>query len=382
MVFMRAFLVCITLFLPLFSFAAPSTIYVRQGNTTPAIKYHLDTSSLQSALAQGVNNRLEVTVNTHHKAADFAVRFASVQAFDEQGAPVGPNVADEDKALLTSPRNFVFDNFPLSDEELMRVAGISISFFPVGGGATSGDLVTVSNVAFVLRHQKGEACIISDPFLVTVPPEPVRTVRKIQESRPLVQPGTHGDGGSGGGSGSFGPYYAGAATNNGGGVTMWSNPENARTDDGTSAMATSGINSTTANLDLTEYGFSSIPSTATITGIVAVIKRNVSPGSDFKDLTIMLVNGALAIGSNKADTGTSWPVSPATATYGGVSDTWGGVTTDQVRHSSFGLRIAATIAAPNSGFVNFGSVTVYYTTGASVYNSFMDLIRALMRRFI
>ena len=369
---------------PLFAFAAaaPATIITRPGVATPPIKYYFD---LSSALSEGVNQGVRVIVSASNSEKT-AVHFDSVKLFDQSGATVGTNVASKTDALTANPYGFTFSNFGVAPADLANVAGVQITFMDVGGENPTGK-VTVQSVAVSVTRDSGEACVIADPITIVLPPPPPPTIVSIQRARPLVQPGTHGtgDSGSGGGSStSMGPYYGSNAANNGGGAVMWSNRKNVYADDSANAIAATGSAAQTANLDVTGFGFSSIPMTATINGIVLEIDRGVSPGASAQDTTIQLITGASAIGNNVAS-GTTWTSAGGVATYGNATnatDFWGAAaaSTATVTNATFGVRISALIGTPTQAYIDYIRITVYYTpTGGSVYDSFMDLIHAMAK---
>ena len=133
-------------------------------------------------------------------------------------------------------------------------------------------------------------------------------------------------------------------------------------------------------LQISGYNFS-IPTGATINGYVVEIKRyDGDNGSGYQsyDSSVRLLYMSSAIGGDKASSSV-WPTTPAYATYGSSSDTWGAsLTANQVDASEFGVALAV---KGNPARVDHVRMTVYYTPlGASVYDSFMDLIRTLFRK--
>lgn len=119
---------------------------------------------------------------------------------------------------------------------------------------------------------------------------------------------------------------------------------------------------TTETANLTTFGFS-IPSTATIDGIIVAIERSASAGGTVTDLAVKLIKGGTISGDNKADTVTTWPTTDGTVTYGGASDLWGlTLLYSDVNASNFGVSISAT-GVGSAGFpqVDHVTITVYYT---------------------
>lgn len=169
---------------------------------------------------------------------------------------------------------------------------------------------------------------------------------------------------------SQGPLYPGTVTTEAGpsGDNDWVNPSNVGANDGSEAQVThatydSGDHS--YRLQATNFGFS-IPTGATIDGIVVEIDRRCFAGSAV-DNEVRLYNGSgLLVGDNKASA-TAWPATSAIATYGGSTDNWAAGLTAASFNSAFGvsLIVAATAANVDIG-VDFVRVTVYYTEDTSI----------------
>ena len=119
----------------------------------------------------------------------------------------------------------------------------------------------------------------------------------------------------------------------------------------------------------TGYGFS-IPSGATIDGIVVEIEKKASDNSIFlkiTDLEVKLVKGGTAGGTNKA-LGTGWSTTESYITYGASNDLWGLSWTDSdINASNFGvhLKVKGTVVgkAQVFAYVDHVTITVYYTAG-------------------
>lgn len=164
-----------------------------------------------------------------------------------------------------------------------------------------------------------------------------------------------------------GTKIAGTAATSGTGRD-WTNPNNAKGSDNnraTAALSSTGVNSNSKNLDLTNFGLS-IPDGSNIIGISASIERMVSGSGTprVRDLVVQLLKNGVAVGDNKADTGTNWPTSEGTASYGGNADLWGGVwTSAELNNANFGIRIQATYnnGTPTAQIDNV-TLTVYYST--------------------
>jgi hypothetical protein len=180
---------------------------------------------------------------------------------------------------------------------------------------------------------------------------------------------------------SVGPQNPQSAASSGTGHA-WSNPTNVFTSNNARASFTdSGDGS--QDLVVTNFDFSSIPSSAVINGILVSIEKsaNVSDGGGggerINDSDIRLVVGGTAQGNNKALTSAAnrWPLtgSEAYTNYGGESDTWGlSLTSSQVKASNFGVLIKAVGnigEGSETGHVDHVRITVYYTPTTSVTKS-------------
>lgn len=154
------------------------------------------------------------------------------------------------------------------------------------------------------------------------------------------------------------------------GSATWSTPVGADESDDTYANLFFGSSGTqiSAFLKVTNFGFS-IPSGATIDGIVVEIERQDIYGSvnaTTKDHTVQLYKGGTNQGTNKADTSTAWSAETF-VTYGSSSDLWGLSFSDtDINDSGFGVGLAVTqnilAKGPSTGAeVDLIQITVYYT---------------------
>ena len=121
---------------------------------------------------------------------------------------------------------------------------------------------------------------------------------------------------------------------------IWASPGNITASDDSYAVATlTKTNTTTQNLDATNFGFA-LPAGATIDGIEVRIER--SAGNTCKDLLVQLIKGGTAQGDDKADTGTNWPSTDTNADYGGSTDLWGiSLSESDIEASDFGVTVRA-----------------------------------------
>lgn len=126
------------------------------------------------------------------------------------------------------------------------------------------------------------------------------------------------------------------------GTVLWANPERVEVNDGNSASCTLGFaGSTSYYINTSNFGFS-IPVGGTIAGIsVSVSRYAVIFDGSIRDNAIKLVKGGVVQTTDKAS-GSNWPLSDTTASYGGASDLWGTTwTPSDVNATNFGFVIQA-----------------------------------------
>ena len=136
-------------------------------------------------------------------------------------------------------------------------------------------------------------------------------------------------------------------------------------------------------LKATNFGFS-IPSGATITGILVEIekyKRSSEPYVDVRDSEVKIVKSDGSIGTtNRADTVSQWPTSEDYVSYGASDDLWGETwTKDDINHANFGAVLSVLSYSSDDDyptyFVDHIRITVYYTELPSVtilYNAVIE----------
>jgi large repetitive protein len=169
---------------------------------------------------------------------------------------------------------------------------------------------------------------------------------------------------------SQGPNSPGTAANDSStGTLPWSNVNNILSSNNVySTNVGVGGTEVTQYLKATNFGFS-IPSGATIDGIVVEFERksNFNTGSlNISDKILQLVKGGTIVGYDLSDSGTAWSTTEAYFTYGGSSNLWGtSWTYTDINASTFGvvLSIQFNNATKSSvtAFVDHVRITVYYT---------------------
>ena len=162
---------------------------------------------------------------------------------------------------------------------------------------------------------------------------------------------------------SQGPLSPGTLADDAGvGTLTWANPSNAASSNNSYATITFTAASQVSHyLKATNLGFS-IPTGATINGIVVEVERNVFDEAGIAlDTRARIVKGG-SIGSTEKATGTSVPDTDAYITFGSSSDLWGETWTDSdINGSTFGFAYSSTSSKAATLSVDHIRVTVHYT---------------------
>lgn len=171
---------------------------------------------------------------------------------------------------------------------------------------------------------------------------------------------------------SQGPNITGTGVNlTGVGALVWVNPSYITAADGSfMAQAQQTYLASTNYLKATNFGFS-IPSGATIDGIVVEHRKQCSYNTTSRyglDEQVKLIKAGTIVGSNLADTTTKWSTSLGWVATGTSTSLWGTSWTDtDINDSNFGVVLNVTVKGlkPSSTIVQVDAVriTVYYTTG-------------------
>lgn len=168
-----------------------------------------------------------------------------------------------------------------------------------------------------------------------------------------------------------GPNAPGTAATEAWGGRDWTNPNNAKANDGVFATAAEAASATTYLLKLTNLGFA-ITAGATIVGVTVVANKKAShnaAGSNYcTDNRVQLIVGGTRVGDNYKSAAL-YPTSAANSTYGGAADLWGTtLTVAQVNATDFGMAIATNIfsAGPSvTASIDYVTITIDYTVAAS-----------------
>lgn len=184
---------------------------------------------------------------------------------------------------------------------------------------------------------------------------------------------------------SQGPNSAATGANDSAvGTRPWTNTGNIVSSNNSRCfVGSTGPTSFSNYLKATNFMFS-IPSGATIDGIVVEIERSQSNGvpNTVKDVNVKIIKGGTIQTTNNADTTTTWPVTASEAykTYGSSTDLWGTTWTDtDINAATFGVAISVIMdigkVAINAQ-VDHVRITVYYTTGGGGGSTASSLLLA------
>ncbi len=146
------------------------------------------------------------------------------------------------------------------------------------------------------------------------------------------------------------------------GFYAWTNPGNAVSSNDSYAVVNPGPALViTHYLKATNFGFS-IPTGATINGILVEIERKTANYTYIKDNNVQIVKADGTIGTtNKADTVNNWPISDTYKSYGSSSDLWGETWNDtKINDIDFGVVLSAYVYY-DIAYVDHIRITVYYT---------------------
>ena len=147
----------------------------------------------------------------------------------------------------------------------------------------------------------------------------------------------------------------------------WEHPGRIKNPGGSYTFVILNSGETSQYLKGSGFGFA-IPAGATIDGLTVTMGRvsaGLWNGDEIRDAAVRIsTDGTNFVGVNKAITGTNWPTSEGTATYGGAADTWGTTLTPaQVNSPNFSVFLSVKNA--NSDYyraacVDYIRITVTY----------------------
>lgn len=167
---------------------------------------------------------------------------------------------------------------------------------------------------------------------------------------------------------SQGPNSGGTFANDASyGTTAWTSPSNAASSNNSYASVLLSSFNSSQYLKATNFGFS-IPSGATIDGIVVEVELKASSVGYIRDSSVKIVKGGTASGTDKKRSpGVFWPNTDTVITYGGSTDLWGLSWSDtDINASDFGLAFSPSVDTGKTSitaYIDHIRITVYYTTG-------------------
>lgn len=345
---------------------------------TPLSAKALYCFDISSAFTTGVlNQEPVVTVVASNKAKTRDV-ISFVALADILGKPLSNNAAEGDnRELAASKFSYTFRNFRITPDDMKNAPCVLMSVMGYGGDESRG-LDTIHSVDLRYEAQNGESCGDPKPLDVEKPPVTFTAVKKQEQDR--LAAAQAGRGGTTAGVMTTTTNHPGTMANDSSyGSNGWSNPDNAKTSNDSYATVSFASQLISNYLKATNFGFA-VPTGATINGILVDIEEKQASGTSIIDSRVRIVKGG-TIGSTDKSTGATWPTTEAYVAYGSSSDLWGDTwSVSDINGSTFGFVVS------NSGSSGIASVddmriTVYYTPlSASVYDSFMDLLRAVSHR--
>lgn len=227
---------------------------------------------------------------------------------------------------------------------------------------SSGNTITTadSGLSSVTDGPNNPATSTNDNSTGTIAWTNFSNVLASDDSYANIQPQTNGN---------EGPIDPSIGTSNSSiGTLAWFSPENIYSSDNVYATSTRfDFGTTTEYLTATGFNFS-IPSSATIDGIVVEFERfRSSGGGTLVDNAVRIIKGGF-IGTVDKSSSTAWTTNEAYYSYGGSSDLWGETwAPSDINASNFGAALSVTCTsgcASRIVSVDHVRITVYYTEGS------------------
>jgi hypothetical protein len=156
----------------------------------------------------------------------------------------------------------------------------------------------------------------------------------------------------------------------------WANPNRSIGSDNLYSRNTMSTGDISKYLEDKDFAFS-IPSDATVTGIVVFIERYIDAGADIHDYSIRIEINGVAVGTDHGTGHTRWSETESIVQFGASNDTWGlSLTPSDVNSSSFGVLTCCYIPSGGSPtvyspYVDNVQVQIYFQTpgtSCGVYN--------------
>ena len=149
------------------------------------------------------------------------------------------------------------------------------------------------------------------------------------------------------------------------GSDNWTDPDNAKVSDDSNTIASGFDGSHSYYLKATNFGFS-IPSGATINGILISIERFTNQSSGLTDYEIKIVKANGSIGTTNKSAGATWSTTETYYEYGGSSDLWGETWGESdIEDVDFGVVLSTTFSVFEVASVDHIRIKVYYTVASA-----------------
>ncbi len=363
-----------------FSAVQPIASIVTAPGIPPSAKmlYCFDTSS---AFRNGIMNQQPVVTIVGSNAAKTRDAISFVALTDSSGKQFSNNAAQGDnRELAIGKFSYTFKNFLITPEDLRNASCVLVGVMGYGGDEPKG-MDTIHSVDLRYEAQSGETCGDPPPPVEEKPPLTFTDIRKQEQDRlAIAQAGRGGTVTASCSGTSSGPLSPGTMANDTStGTSGWSSIDNAKVSDNASASVAAPGSSVTSNyLKATNFGFA-VPTGATINGITVEVEKKQQNGTGVTDEKMRIVKGGTISSTNS--TAVAWTSSDAYATYGSSTNLWGETwSASDINASTFGFAFSVNLPGNSvAALVDHIRITVYYTplTCASVYDSFIDLFRAI-----
>ena len=364
-----------------FAIAQPLASIITVPGMPPAAKvlYCFDVSS---AFKGGIINHAPVVTVVASNTARTRDVISFVALANTAGKALSSNAAEGDNRELAAGKfSYTFRNFRITKEDMQSAPCVLLGVMGYGGDDSRG-MDSIQSVDLRYDAQNGESCGDPVPQEKEKPSVTFTDIRKQEQDRLAIAQAGRAVAAASCSQTNSGATSPGTMANDATyGSIGWSTPDNAKTSNDTYTTVVFVSPLISNYLKATNVSFS-IPTGATINGIVVEVEKKQTNGTTIIDDRVRIVKGG-TIGSTDKSTGATWPTTEAYVAYGSSSDLWGETwSASDINGSTFGFVISNSGSAIGSASVDHMRITVYYTplTCASVYDSFIDLLRTISRR--
>lgn len=146
------------------------------------------------------------------------------------------------------------------------------------------------------------------------------------------------------------------------GTINWQSPTYVYSSNNFKSFIDENNSGTSKFLKITNFGFS-IPSNATIDGIVVEFEKAKNASSTASDNAIRIIKNDIIGTTDKSVIG-EWPTTDTYVSYGGISDLWGETWSySDINSSNFGVAISVNTTTSSGEYttIDHCRITVYYT---------------------